>query len=205
MDFPSIFGIYNNHLLNDYKPSLFFSEELTKEYFNNNEPFKKLAILKQIEQHKEHHPEGNVWNHTMLVLDLAAQHKEKSEDKKVFMWAALLHDIGKATTTIYRKGKITAYDHDKEGEKLAIEFLRDFGESDDFICKVSKLVRWHMQTLFVINKLPFADIESMKIDVNIHEVALLSLCDRLGRGKISVEKVKVEEENIKKFIGECLS
>ena len=33
----------------------------------------------------------------MLVVDLASKYKKYSNDEKVFMWAALLHDIGKLT------------------------------------------------------------------------------------------------------------
>ncbi len=40
------------------------------------------------------------------------------------MWAALLHDIGKAETTKNENGKITAYNHDKTGALQAEDFLK---------------------------------------------------------------------------------
>ena len=99
-----IFKNIENHLLQDMKPSEYLNWELKNESLNEY-PFTMLSDLKNIEQNKQHHPEGNVWNHTMLVIDNAAGVKDKSEDKRVFMWAALLHDIGKAKTTKFVKGK----------------------------------------------------------------------------------------------------
>ena len=194
-----IFKNIENHLLQDMKPSEYLNEEL-KNGSLSEYPFTMLSDLKNTEQNKEHHPEGNVWNHTMLVIDNAAGVKDKSDDKRVFMWAALLHDIGKAKTTRIRKGKITSYDHDKVGESMAEEFLKYFDEEDKFIYKVAKLVRWHMQTLFVVKDMPFADVKCMTEETSVHEVARLSLCDRLGRAPLSKGKIQEEKENVRNFV-----
>lgn len=194
-----IFEEIDSHLLNDLKPSVYFNNAL-KEGKLGEYPFTMISSLKDIEQNLQHHPEGSVWNHTMLVVDNAASLKNRSRDKRVFMWGAILHDIGKAKTTRIRKGKITAYDHDKVGEELAEEFFKCFNETEDFVRKVVKLVRWHMQTLFVVKGMPFADVKTMKSETSVDEIALLSLCDRLGRGPVSREKEREERENINKFL-----
>lgn len=195
----SIFNEMNNHLLHDERPSEYFNSILElpilKEY-----PFQFLYKLKEAEQSPKYHPEGNVWNHTMLVVDHAAKRKAKSIDEKVFMWAALLHDIGKPDTTRNRKGKITSYDHEKLGAKLTEDFLSEFISDYKFIEEVAVLVRWHMQILHVVKDLPFADIKNMKQEANIFEVALLGLCDRLGRLNVNVRE---EENNIAVFIKKC--
>lgn len=196
-----LFNEIDRHLLHDEKPSQYFKTLLNEDWFKNEYPFTMLSRLTSIEQSPKHHPEGNVWNHTMLVVDNAAQVKKMSKDPRVFMWAALLHDIGKATTTKLRKGRVTSYDHDKEGEKLAVSFLECFGEDKDFIYKVSKMVRWHMQVLFVTNNLPFKDIESMKSQVDVKEIGLLGFCDRMGR-KMEQDALK-EIENMERFIEYC--
>jgi len=188
-----------HHLLTDSRPSAYF-EALEKEGALREYPFAMLHDLKNAEQSPEHHPEGNVWNHTMLVVDEAAKVKDKSSDGRVFMWAALLHDIGKPGTTRIRRGKITSYDHDSLGAKMAVEFLRQFSREEAFIEKVSALVRWHMQLLFVVNGLPFGDMEHMKQQTSVQDVALLGLCDRLGRLKADRAK---EEENVRIFLEKC--
>lgn len=195
-----IFEEFDKHLMEDKVPSIYFNEMLREGLFYKVYPFKMLGDLVKTPQSIQHHPEGNVWNHTMLVVDRAAENRLKSSSPRVFMWAALLHDIGKPSTTKERKEKVTSYDHDKVGEKLTHIFLDQLTEDKDFIDSVAKMVRWHMQTLFVVKDMPFADVATMLEQVALEEIALLSLCDRLGRGKMTKEKEAYERENIERFI-----
>ncbi len=189
----------NNHLLLDEQPSIFLNSIADTKIFKEF-PFFMLYKLRETEQSPIHHPEGNVWNHTMLVVDQAAKQKNRSKDKKVFMWAALLHDIGKAETTKNKNGKITAYNHESAGADLCIKFLHEFTTDDKFIKKVTGLVRWHMQILHVVKDMPFADIEAMAEETDINEIALLGFCDRMGRTKVDAAK---EKNNIKIFLEKC--
>ncbi len=198
-DIKSLFSEINQHLLYNPKPS----DYLNQLYFNplfKEYPYNMLYNLKNTNQSPKHHPEGNVWNHTLLVVDEAAKVKSKSKNPRFFVWAALLHDIGKPATTKNHKGKITAYDHDKVGAKLTEEFLFQLTEEIDFIQGVTQLVRWHMQILFVVKDLPFGDIVTMKQSSDINEVALLGLCDRLGRTNVNKT---AEENNIRLFLQKC--
>jgi len=189
----------NKHLLTDENPSQYLNDVCNDPIFSEY-PFSLLYSLKQTKQSPKHHPEGSVWNHTMLVVDEAAKVKQKSKDAKVFMWAAFLHDIGKPGTTKNRGGRITSYDHDMLGAELAKDFLQKFTHDNNFIKAVAELIRWHMQILFVVKGLPFADIKTMKQQIDINEVALLGLCDRLGRLNGDREE---EEQNIRTFIQKC--
>lgn len=186
-----IFDEITEHLLTEDRPSEYMNrlsmEEIFKQY-----PFSMLLQLKSTEQSRKYHPEGNVWNHTMLVLDEAAKVREQSKNPKVFMWAALLHDIGKPGTTRERKGKITSYDHDREGERLSVLFLRAFTDQEDFIRSVASLVRYHMHMLYVLKKLPYGDIRGLLKAVDAHEIALLCRCDRLGRAGADLEAEDAE-------------
>ena len=175
-----LFKDIDAHLMNDERPSQYL-QSLSGPIFEKTHPFKMLALLKNVEQSKLHHPEGSVWNHTLMVVDEAAARKDEAvAGSRVFMWAALLHDIGKGPATKIRNGRITAYDHDKVGKKIAIEFLKEF-EDEIFVSKVAALVRWHMQILFAAKNMHFADFDGMKSETDVRDVALLGLCDRLGR------------------------
>lgn len=180
VDKKELFLELTKHLITAEKPSVYITL-LSKDDQYSGYPFEMLWKLKDTEQSKIHHPEGSVWNHTMLVLDEAAKVRSKSKDEKAFMWAALLHDIGKPGTTRVRNGRTTSYDHDKAGEKLCIEFLSFFTEDQAFIKLVSALVRYHMHILYVLKDLPYGDVSGLLRNVDIHEMALLSLCDRMGR------------------------
>lgn len=200
MDLKQVYEEFDKHLMGDEVPSTYFEEMLKQGLFYKVYPFTMLGDLTKTPQQVQHHPEGDVWKHTMLVLDKAAMHRIESGSPRIFMWAALLHDLGKPDTTRTRKGKVTSYDHDKLGEKLAIKFLTPLTEDKEFISGVAKMVRWHMQTLFVVKDMAFADVRTMLQQVKLEEIALLSLCDRLGRGKMTKEKEALERANIEQFI-----
>ncbi len=163
-------------------------------------PTSLLLAQKHTKQQPDHHPEGSVWNHTMLVVDEAAKRKQHSICPRAFMWAALLHDIGKPSTTKIRKGRITSYAHDLEGAELALAFLSGLTDETKLAEKTMWLVRFHMQLLFVTRDMPFQDIPGMRAHTYIPEVALLSYCDRLGR--IGADSA-AERRNLIAFLEKC--
>lgn len=197
-----LFEDIDRHLMEDEKPSIYLNkllmENQLKEY-----PFNMISDLKATDQNTKYHPEGAVWNHVMMVVDEAASKRNESEDPRAFMWAALLHDIGKAPTTRIRNGKITSYNHEKVGRDMSQEFLRNYFSDEDFISRVSRLIRWHMEPLFIAKNLPFANIKQMLIETSLDEIALLSTCDRLGRGDMSPKKAADEKKGIENFVEKC--
>lgn len=155
------FEAFNHHLMEDAVPSVYFYDLARDKQFPAQYPFSMLTDLMDLQQSPVHHPEGDVFVHTMLVVDNAAGRRFLSKAPQVLMWAALLHDLGKKPTTKRRKGRITAYDHDKAGRQMAERFLIECGQDESFAKKVAALVRWHMQALFVIRNLPFSNLDRM--------------------------------------------
>lgn len=198
-----LFQEINTHLLEDKQPSLYLNEISKLKKYTLNEDLKLLFKLKEIGQSKQHHPEGSVWNHTMLVVDQAVKVKSNSQDQQIFMWGALLHDLGKIKATKIRKGRITAYEHDREGEHMGKEFLNKLIEDKEFIEKVCLLIKWHMQPLYVIKDLPFAKIKQMNEEVSISEIGLFTLCDRLGRGDLSTGNINIVKNDVIIFLNKC--
>lgn len=192
----ALFKELEARLLNDEKPSAFL-KSLAESGRLGAYPFSMLFDLRAAQQSPQHHPEGSVWNHTMLVIDEAAKRRRESRDKRAFMWAALLHDIGKPSTSVVRNGRITSYDHDIAGARLSREFLEFFGEPEDFVERVSNLVRYHMQILFVARGLHKEDLNGIRENSDADEIALLGLCDRLGRKN---PDEAAERENIRLFL-----
>lgn len=180
MSAQTIYEEISEHLLNDEKPSAFMEELSDRKEFQEY-PFNLFLLLKTTEQSPKYHAEGNAWNHTMLVVDEAARVRCKSKNPLVFMWSSLLHDIGKPETTRVRKDRITSYDHDIVGERLSREFLECFSQDVDFIHAVAAMVRYHMHMLYILRKLPYSDLMGLLRKVDVDELALLCLCDRLGR------------------------
>lgn len=185
-------------LLHSNKPSIEIKKLIDNGDFDQK-PFIKIKNLEDIEQNSLHHPEGNVLNHTLLVIDKASEYKEQSKDKRVFMWAAFLHDLGKLTTTRERKGKITSYGHDLQGEILARQLLHQVTDDEKFINDVCNLVKYHMQPLFYDKKLPYFREKEIINNSDYEEIGLLSFSDRLGRLSLCKEKIKQEEKRINNF------
>lgn len=187
-----------HHLLNDEKPSIYIKQVLSEGKLDKY-PFSVIGDLKEVEQNPKYHPEGNVFIHTMMVVDEGAQVRDKSKNKRAYMWSLLLHDIGKKPTTKMRKGKLTSYNHDTVGKRMAVEFLENFNEEESFIEEVTSLIRWHMQSLFVIKDSSFKNVSEMLKDVDKDEIVLVSRADRLGRGNMNKSERNEVLNDIKKF------
>lgn len=199
------FQEFTKHLLEDEKPSRYFNKLKEEGKFPNEFPYNYILEFERVEQNYKHHPEGNVWNHTMQVVDEAAKRKKYSKNPKGFMWAALFHDIGKITTTKTRRGWITSYDHDKVGGEMIKEVMKSWNidEDDEFYKYVYYLVRLHMQILFIVKDNEFADYNLVVKSGIYEDIALLGICDRLGRGFKSLEEIAREENNINIFKERC--
>ena len=189
--------IQENLLIYD-KPSIYLEE--IKDSLKNT-PLEALINLEKIEQNKKYHPEGNVWNHLKQVVDTAAKIKDYANDKESFMLGALLHDLGKGTTTKKNKqGKLISYNHDTEGEKIADKILIYYDYKDDEKKKVLNLIKYHMHHLYIIKKLPFAKTDQLVKEVDLNDMILMFVSDRLGRGQVEKEKKLNEIEDIEKVI-----
>lgn len=130
-----VFSEYSKLLLST-QPSVGF-----KFLYEINALIPKLTELANTIQRVDFHPEGNVFNHTMLVIDLAALCKQKTAYPLGFMWAALLHDIGKPKVTT-PQGK--APNHDLIGEQIAKQFIAHLTGNKHLGQYVSIMVRCHM-------------------------------------------------------------
>lgn len=193
-----VFNKIEKYLLEEDRPSKKLNELIKSDEISGTS-FSIIKELKDIPQEPKYHPEGNVWNHVMLVVDEAAALREKSEDKRVLMWGALLHDIGKIKTTVKRKGRWTSYDHDTVGAEMTLRLLRDVEDNQDFIDKVSKLVKYHMHYLYVEKNLPFGNPRKLIEETSIEQIALLSYADRCGRGNLSKADREETKEAIDRF------
>jgi len=114
--------------------------------------FPEIERLRGVPQEPEWHPEGDVWIHTMHVLNAAARVAERDHveggDREVLMFAALTHDFAKADVTQLRQrdGRLrwSSYGHEEAGVPLARRFLERIGIRNSIIEQVLPLVEEHM-------------------------------------------------------------
>lgn len=186
------------HLLNDEKPSIYLNEN-NKDFIDT--PLQMLYELQDVEQNKEYHPEGSVWNHVMMVVDRAATLRHRANDVKCFMTAALLHDIGKKPTTrINKKGRIISYDHDKVGAQIVESILSNYMVNEEEKIKIVNLVRFHMHHLYILKNLPYGSLDEMIKNVDINDMILMFISDRLGRGELVNDRKSEEVEDVEKIV-----
>ncbi len=106
----------------------------------------EIAAMKGVEQPPEYHPEGDVWAHTLLLLE------QLDHPTPTLAMGALLHDVGKPPT--FRVADRIRFDgHVEQGVEMAREILTRLRFSRDDAEQVEALVANHMR---------FKDVLQMK-------------------------------------------
>lgn len=136
-------GELKKALLQAERPSIFFKILLEMEQLEVW--FPELKDLIGVPQNPKYHAEGDVWNHTMLVLEEAAKLRHRAANPLWFMLTALVHDFGKAVCTEEKNGVIHAYQHETLGLPLAEAFLRRITAETKCIAYVLNLTALHMK------------------------------------------------------------
>lgn len=131
-------------LTRDIRPSIYFEDMLASGELPKALP--ELAACVGVPQNPVHHPEGDVFVHTMLVVDCAASLRPRAQNPLGFMLAALTHDLGKAVCTqTQQDGKITAYGHEVEGRPLCRSLMGRLTDDAALTDYVDNMVWLHMR------------------------------------------------------------
>ena len=109
----------------------------------------ELEALIGCPQDPQWHPEGDVWTHTLHVLDaFAAERLGDDWEDLVVGFGCLCHDLGKpATTTHDPDGRIRSKNHEALGEQPTRTFLARLTEQQKLIEEVVPLVREHLRPI----------------------------------------------------------
>jgi tRNA nucleotidyltransferase (CCA-adding enzyme) len=85
----------------------------------------ELQALVGCRQEPEWHPEGDVWLHTLQVIDQARTRLDdlSRPEQIAVMLGAVCHDFGKPATTAFIDGRIRSIDHEEQGVAPAAAFL----------------------------------------------------------------------------------
>ena len=149
----------------------------------------EVAALVGIPQDPEHHPEGDVFEHTLLALDRAATLAvEDPDERRLLRFATLCHDFGKPRSTGERDGRIRSFGHDAAGAPLARGFLERLRAPRALIEAVAALTRRHLAPAFYPRQgaKPGAYRRlARELDAsgaNLEMLLRVATADRLGRG-----------------------
>jgi len=192
-DLPSerIWGEIEKLLLQAPRPSIGF--KLALELGVIDKLFPELKALVACPQEPEWHPEGDVWVHTLLVIDEARKRIDDLDKPRqvTVMLGAVLHDVGKPPTTAFVDGRIRSIDHEQQGvapasavlDRLNIHTIGGF----DVRSNVLGIVAHHLKPgMFRQSPTPVSDGAfrrlSQKVDLELLARVAKSDCEGRGGG-----------------------
>jgi poly(A) polymerase len=111
----------------------------------------EVARMKGVQQPPEYHPEGDVWIHTLMLLE-----NLPAGSSPTLAWGALLHDVGKPPTfqPASKTGdRIRFNEHAEIGARMAEEICKRFRFSNEDTEQIVELIATHMR---------FKDVQQMK-------------------------------------------
>jgi poly(A) polymerase len=100
----------------------------------------EIAKMKGVEQPPQFHPEGDVWVHTLMLLE-----QLEPGCSMTLAWGALLHDVGKPPTFRRAPDRIRFDRHMEVGVAMGAEICRRFRFSNDETRQVLALIGNHMR------------------------------------------------------------
>lgn len=185
-------GELQKALLKAEKPSVFF--EVLREMDQLDFWFPELSDLLGVPQNPKYHAEGDVWVHTMMVIDEAAKLKFKAKNPFGFMLAAVAHDFGKAVCTEVINGAVHAYEHETKGLPLIERFLKRITNETKLIEYVMNISALHMQPNVVAGVKASVKSTNRMFDRSVDPVALICFSVADSEGKIPPRADSSNEE-----------
>jgi tRNA nucleotidyltransferase (CCA-adding enzyme) len=170
------------------RPSIGF--QLALELGVIDQLFPELKPLVGCQQEPKWHPEGDVWVHTLMVIDQARQRIDDLDrpDRITVMLAAVTHDFGKPKTTALIDGRIRSLNHEEEGVAPAAAFLERLNihsiDGKDVRRQVLGLTAHHLKPgmLFKVrNELTDGAFRRLAQKVDLELLARVAKSDCLGR------------------------
>ena len=148
----------------------------------------EVAAMKGVEQPPEYHPEGDVWTHTLLLLE------HLRNPTQTLALGALLHDVGKPPT--FRvAGRIRFDGHVEKGVEMAAAILTRLRFSNDEIRRVTALVANHMRfkdapQMKVSTLKRFLRLENFPEHVELHRLDCIASHGQLGNYDLIQRKMQ---------------
>lgn len=196
-------GELTKALIKGNKPSIFFNSLYE---IKQTEWFKEIFDLKDVKQDTVYHPEGDVYEHTMSVIDEASTLFPTGIDNPdrylPFMLSALCHDFGKLNTTkINNKGRICAINHEKTGIPLANDFLDRIYNNKGFTRYVDNMIEFHMKAHSCFNNKAKIKSTNLLFDKLLYPTDFIHLAyaDSIGH---NIQKLDNKQFNM--FLGKAM-
>ena len=162
------------------KPSIFF--EVLRKADVLDAHCKEINDLIGVLQPEKYHPEGDAYNHTMLVLDYVSQN---TKDLSI-RFSALVHDLGKGLTP--KEEYPHHYGHEDKGVTLAQTLGNRIGAKNEWIKAGKVACREHMRGGIFYKMKPSTKVDFIervsKTKLGLDGLQLIVNADKLSGGRI---------------------
>ena len=192
-------GEMKKALMKAQKPSVFF--ETLRRMNGLSVWFPELMALIGVPQSARHHAEGDVWTHTMMVVDAAAGLRERCQNPMGLMLAAVVHDLGKAVTTEFVRGDYHAYGHEIKGLPLAEALFTRITNEKKLIEYALNLAANHMRPSKAAGAGSSIKSTNHMFDEAIDPEALILIALADERGRITAYPSEPPEEFLYERLG----
>jgi putative nucleotidyltransferase with HDIG domain len=135
----------------------------------------ELSALKGCPQPPEFHPEGDVWEHTLRVMEALVQDGKPSRS---LAWAALLHDVAKPAT-LTKTDRLRFHGHETEGAVMAAKIMERLKLGKELTEAACTLVADHLR-LDPIREMRVATLKRLLRRDDIEELLVLHRADCKG-------------------------
>jgi tRNA nucleotidyltransferase (CCA-adding enzyme) len=182
-----VWGELEKLLLQAERPSIGFA--LARDLGIIEQILPEMVPLVGCEQEPEWHPEGDVWVHTLMVIDRARElNNDLSRTRLItVMLGAVCHDLGKPATTAFIDGRIRSLDHEQAGVAPTLSLLDRLNvhtiDGFDVRQQVVGLVAHHLKP-GMLHKAPNVGdgaFRRLALKVDLELLARLARADCLGR------------------------
>jgi tRNA nucleotidyltransferase (CCA-adding enzyme) len=188
-DLPSerVWGEIEKLLVQAQRPSIGFA--LARDLGVVDALLPEMKTLEGCEQEPEWHPEGDVWVHTLMVIDKARELNGDLDRPRLItvMLGAICHDLGKPLTTAVIDGRIRSLDHEQAGVEPAMRLLDRLNvhsiDGFDVRAQVAGLVAHHLKPgmLHKAGQVSDGAFRRLAQKVDLELLARLARADCLGR------------------------
>src|SRR5262245_32587135 len=134
----------------------------------------EITALRGVQQSPDHHPEGDVWTHTLLLLAQLPAGVSES-----LALGALLHDVAKPLCAGRKGDRITFYGHESIGAEIAVAVCQRLRRSRETWERVEYLVRHHLR-LVQAPEMRLSTLKKMLAEDGFPELAHLARLDALA-------------------------
>jgi len=136
----------------------------------------EIAALKGVEQSPDYHPEGDVFVHTLGLLE------QLEHPAETLALGALLHDIGKPRCAQHAATRITFYGHCQIGAEMAVAVCQRLRRSRETWERVALLVRDHLRMLHA-PQMRLSTLKRFLASAHIEELLELARIDAMASNK----------------------